>query len=179
MWCYWTGKYHLVSLFPSKFRLRKQIQSFQKYLGGYLFVFVQYLRNHIPIIRAKLFKNWISILAIASHRNWLDILPPLTLLEINWHKFVLAGLKACLLLDMISVLLHKSTMSTQKILLLSTQRQIRCTSRVLIFFSRWGWHCSWILSKNERQNFCFWTIFFGQCYAGAENPRGGTRLPNF
>ena len=54
-------------------------QSCEKLIsGGHLFVFVEYLRNRSPKIKAKNIKNYSSILAIVNHRNWLDDSPPLT-----------------------------------------------------------------------------------------------------
>ena len=54
-------------------------QSFQKlFLGGHLFVFVEYLCKRSPKIKTKNIKNYSSILAIVNHRNWLDDSTPLT-----------------------------------------------------------------------------------------------------
>ena len=54
-------------------------QRFQKlFLGGHLFVFVEYLCKRSPKIKTKNYKNYSSILAIVNHRNWLDDSPPLT-----------------------------------------------------------------------------------------------------
>ena len=49
----------------------------KKILGGYLFVFDEYLCNRSPKIKTKNIKNYSSILAIVNHRNWLDDSPPL------------------------------------------------------------------------------------------------------
>ena len=57
---------------------KNKTQSFQKlFVGGHLFVFVEYLCKRSPKIKTKNIKNYSSILAIANHRNWLDDSPPL------------------------------------------------------------------------------------------------------
>ena len=57
---------------------RTKLKSFQKlFVGGYLFVFVEYLCKRSPKIETKNIKNYSSILAIVNHRNRLDDLPPL------------------------------------------------------------------------------------------------------
>ena len=57
---------------------KNKTQSFQKlFVGGYLFVFVEYLRNRSLKIKTKNIKNYRSILAIVNHRHWLDDSPPL------------------------------------------------------------------------------------------------------
>ena len=56
----------------------EQNSEFSKsFLGGYLFVFVEYLCDRSSKIETKNTKNYSSILAIVNHRNWLDDLPPL------------------------------------------------------------------------------------------------------
>ena len=66
------------SLENCSFGGKSKTQSFQKlFSGGYLFVFVEYLRNRNPKIKTKNIKNYSSILATANHRNWLDDSPPL------------------------------------------------------------------------------------------------------
>ena len=58
----------------------EQNSEFPKFfLGGYLFVFVEYFCNRSHKIKTKNIKNYSSILAIVNHRNLLDDLPPLTL----------------------------------------------------------------------------------------------------
>ena len=57
---------------------KNKTQSFQKlFVGGYFFVFVEYLSNRSPKIKTKNIKNYSSILAIVNHRNWLHDSPPL------------------------------------------------------------------------------------------------------
>ena len=57
---------------------KNKTQSFQKlFVGGYLFVFVEYLCNCSPKIEIINMKTYSSILAIVNHRNWLDDSPPL------------------------------------------------------------------------------------------------------
>ena len=57
---------------------KNKTQSFQKlFVGGYLFVFVEYLCNCSLKIKTKNIKNYRSILASVNHRNWLDDSPPL------------------------------------------------------------------------------------------------------
>ena len=48
------------------------------FFGWYLFVFVEYLCNRSPKIKANNIKHYSSILAIVNHRNWLDDSLPLT-----------------------------------------------------------------------------------------------------
>ena len=47
------------------------------FFGGYLFVFVEYLRDRSPKIKTKYIKNCSSILTVVNLRNWLNELPPL------------------------------------------------------------------------------------------------------
>ena len=61
---------------------KNKTQSFQKlFVGGYLFVFVEYRCNRSPKIETKNTKNYSPILTIVNHRNWLDDSPPLTCLS--------------------------------------------------------------------------------------------------
>ena len=65
------------SLENCSFGGKSKTQSFQKlFVGGYLFVFVEYLCSRSPKIKSKNIKNYSSILAIGNHRNWLDDSPP-------------------------------------------------------------------------------------------------------
>ena len=64
--------------FPWKFRLKQQIQGFQTFFGGYLFVIVERRCNRRSKLRTKYFKNRISIFGIVNYQNWLDALFPLT-----------------------------------------------------------------------------------------------------
>ena len=58
--------------------VKNKTQSFQKlFVGGYLFVFVEYLSNRSLKIKTKNIKNYSSILAIVNHCNWMDDSPPL------------------------------------------------------------------------------------------------------
>ena len=67
------------SLENCSFGEKNKTQSFQKiFLGGYLFVFVEYLCNHRLKIKTKNIKNSSSILTVVKHWNWLDDSPPLT-----------------------------------------------------------------------------------------------------
>ena len=69
---------------------KNKTQSFQKLLiGGYLFVFVEYLCNRSPKIETKNMKNFSSILAIVNYQNWLDDSPPLSMS----HLFFLKALR--------------------------------------------------------------------------------------
>ena len=74
---------------------KNKTQSFQKlFVGGYLFVFVEYFCNRSPKIKTKNIKNYSSTLAIVNHRNWLDDSPPLTYeLPTNNRKGALRHLK--------------------------------------------------------------------------------------
>ena len=57
---------------------KKKNQSFQKlFVGGYLFVFVEYFCNGSSKIRTNNIKNYGLILATVNHWNWLDDSPPL------------------------------------------------------------------------------------------------------
>ena len=57
---------------------KNKTQSFQKlFVGGYLFVFVEYLGNCRPKIQTKTIINYSSILAIVNRLNWMDDSPPL------------------------------------------------------------------------------------------------------
>ena len=70
--------YVLQSLFSWKFRLREQIQHFQKlFWGEQLFVFVEYFCIRSPKMRTNYCKNCILILAFVNYRNWLNASPTL------------------------------------------------------------------------------------------------------
>ena len=59
-------------------REEQNLEFLKTFFGGYLFVFVEYLRNRSHKINTKNIKNYSSILAIVNHQNWLDDSPHLT-----------------------------------------------------------------------------------------------------
>ena len=69
-----TGRVFIIQfhdLFLRKFKLRKQMQVFQKLLRGNAFLYLlNILATEDPNMRMKNFKNYILILAIVNYRNW-------------------------------------------------------------------------------------------------------------
>ena len=66
------------SLENCSFGGKNKTQSFPKlFIGGYLFVFVEYLSNRSLKIKTKLIKNSSLILTAVNLQNWLDDSPPL------------------------------------------------------------------------------------------------------
>ena len=93
MWCYWKGKYYLVTFFL-EIQAEKTNVSFAKtFSEGYFFVFVEYLRNRSSKMRTKHFKNYISILVFVNYRNWLAASSPSNIEE-NVEIAAYANIKA-------------------------------------------------------------------------------------
>ena len=78
------------------FGVKNKTQSFQElFVGGHLFVFVEYLCNRSPKIKTKNIKNFSSILAIVNHRNCLDDSPPIILGQLDPYIKPMVKLKLC------------------------------------------------------------------------------------